>query len=59
DDAVFRHGVMTEGVNFLQKPFTTVSLLRKIRKILGDAPPSCTVGVPEQSQEPHPGGEAG
>lgn len=57
DDAVFRHGVMTEGVNFLQKPFTTVALLRKIRKILGDVPPSCTVGVPDQSQKPHPGGD--
>jgi two-component system, cell cycle sensor histidine kinase and response regulator CckA len=34
DDMVFRHGVISEGVNFLQKPFTPASLTQKIREIL-------------------------
>jgi two-component system cell cycle sensor histidine kinase/response regulator CckA len=34
DDMVFRHGVITAGVNFLQKPFTPASLTQKVRAIL-------------------------
>jgi PAS domain S-box-containing protein len=34
DDAVLRHGVHREGVNFLQKPFTPLSLAIKVREAL-------------------------
>ena len=34
DDAIFRHGVLTEGTAFLQKPFTPHSLLAKVREVL-------------------------
>jgi PAS domain S-box-containing protein len=37
DDAVLRHGVINEGTNFIQKPFTPDKLAQKVRVIL-DAP---------------------
>jgi len=34
DDAVVRHGVLVEGTPFLQKPFTSLDLGRKVREVL-------------------------
>lgn len=34
DDAVFRHGVLLEQTNFLQKPFSPAVLARKVREVL-------------------------
>jgi CheY-like chemotaxis protein len=36
DDAIIHQGVLTHGTAFLQKPFTTDALARKIREILDD-----------------------
>ena len=35
DNAIVHHGVLEEGMNFIQKPFTIDGLTRKVREILG------------------------
>jgi CheY-like chemotaxis protein len=37
DDAIIHQGVLKQGTAFLQKPFTTDALARKIRDILDEA----------------------
>ena len=44
DDAIVHHGVLTAGMAFLQKPFTTEALARKIRYVLDG--PGRLVGAP-------------
>jgi YesN/AraC family two-component response regulator len=34
DDAIVLHGVLMEGVNFIQKPFTVDALTTKLREVL-------------------------
>jgi len=38
DDTVVRHGVLDEGVAFLQKPFTLESLSQTVRQVLDGQP---------------------
>jgi hypothetical protein len=35
DDAVVRHGILQQGIAYLQKPFTPASLAQKVRRVLG------------------------
>ncbi|HJV21043.1 MAG TPA: ATP-binding protein [Holophagaceae bacterium] len=39
DDAILRHGVLEEGVAFLEKPFMPAELRRKVRETLGPHAP--------------------
>jgi len=38
DNAILRHGVLEPGTNFLQKPFTPNTLVRKVRAVLDGGP---------------------
>ena len=37
DEAIVRHGLLTSGIAFLQKPFTTESLALKVHEVLDAA----------------------
>ena len=53
DDAIVHHGVLGEGMNFMQKPFTVDTLLRKVREVL-DKPKvgwETTFGPPPEFSE--------
>ena len=39
DEAIVRHGIMEEGVPFLQKPFTPDALGRKVREVISSPAP--------------------
>jgi CheY-like chemotaxis protein len=34
DDVIVHHGILEDGVNFLQKPFTVHGLIQKVRQVL-------------------------
>ena len=34
DDAIVRHGLLEESLNFIQKPFDSISVARKVREVL-------------------------
>ncbi len=36
-DAIVHHGVLDSGLNFIQKPFKILSLIEKVREVLGAA----------------------
>jgi FixJ family two-component response regulator len=36
DDALLLHGIAGDGTPFLQKPFTSEVLLRKVRQVLNE-----------------------
>jgi C4-dicarboxylate-specific signal transduction histidine kinase len=38
DDVIIHHGVLDEGVNFIQKPFAVNKLVKKIESVLGGTP---------------------
>jgi len=37
DDAIVRHGLLDERLNFIQKPFDSATVARKVRELL-DSP---------------------
>jgi two-component system cell cycle sensor histidine kinase/response regulator CckA len=36
DDAIVHHGVLDKGLSFIQKPFTSINLKKRIREVLGE-----------------------
>ncbi|GBE27734.1 blue-light-activated protein [bacterium BMS3Bbin03] len=39
DQAIVHHGILNENIEFMQKPFSPATLLRKVRKVLDGAQP--------------------
>jgi hypothetical protein len=44
DDAIVHHGVLDEGVQLMQKPFSREALLQKIRELLESPNPQSAPG---------------
>jgi PAS domain S-box-containing protein len=40
EDAVLQHGILSGAVPFIQKPFTPLALVRRVREVLDAGPPS-------------------
>ena len=36
DNSIVRHGVLEEGITFIQKPFSPSALILKVREILDE-----------------------
>jgi PAS domain S-box-containing protein len=41
DDVILRHGMLEQGVQFIEKPFSPEALAGKVRAVLGPAPKAC------------------
>jgi CheY-like chemotaxis protein len=49
DDAIVHHGVLEDGIAFIEKPFTPGALARKVREVLAAYVPDATARGPERS----------
>ena len=52
DDAVVRHGILEQGVPYLQKPFTPDAIASKVREILDRPPTGSAAQRRSQSEVP-------
>ncbi len=48
DDAIIHHGVLEDGIAFIEKPFTPRALVRKVREVLAAYPSGATAGGSER-----------
>ena len=52
DDALAHHGVLDEGLSFLEKPFSPSRLSRKVREVLDAAVPPQPLRVNGSKAQP-------